>query len=105
KMILVNQFMAYEPSFRGGVSVASGQGYQNTLQVVQNLGAPHPQNFTITPYPAAQGVPQPGAAEGIPLAGSLQGLIPGMPTSPPFALIPPVTQTFNGYFTVGSGAI
>jgi hypothetical protein len=102
KMILVNQFMAYETSFRGGVSVASGQGYQNTLQVVQDLGAPHPQNFTVTPYPASQGVPQPGAAEGIPLAGSL---VPNPVPPPPFTLIPPVTTTFNGYFTVGSGAI
>src|SRR5439155_3581556 len=60
QMILVNQFMAYETSFRGGVTVASGQGYQNTIQVVQNLNAPHPMNFRITPYPASQGVPQPG---------------------------------------------
>src|SRR5262245_28355245 len=105
KMILVNQFMAYETSFRGGVSVSSGQGYQTSMQVVQNLGSPHPMNFTITPYPASQGVPQPGAAQGFPLAGSLQGIDPANPTAPPFFLIPPVTQTFNGYFTVGSGGI
>jgi hypothetical protein len=90
QMVLVNQFMAYEPTFRGGVSVSSGQGYRTTTIVQQVLGGPHPNNFTETPYPAAQGVPKPGEAEGVPLSGTT---------------IDPATLTIRGTFTVASGAI
>jgi len=90
QMILVHQFMAYEQTFRGGVSVASGQGYRTTTIIQQDLNAPHPMGFTETPYPAAQGVPKPGAAEGVPLSGNI---------------IDPLTLMLRGTFTVGSGAI
>jgi hypothetical protein len=90
QMVLVNQFMAYDPSFRGGVNVGSGQGYRTTTIVQQDLNAPHPMGFTETPYPASQGVPKPGAAEGVPLSGNVLNLTTGM---------------IDGTFTVGSGAL
>jgi hypothetical protein len=61
---LVDQFYAYSPIFHGGVSLASGQGYNTPVQVLQDVAA-LPQR--TTPYPP--GVTVPGAAQGIPLTG------------------------------------
>jgi hypothetical protein len=56
---VVFQFMAYDPSFTGGVSLSSGQGYQTASQVRQVINAqlpnaqnaPPASNFAVVPYP------------------------------------------------------
>jgi FG-GAP repeat len=90
---MVHEFMAYDPTVLGGVSVSSGQGYQVRMQVRQEISANHPNGFVETPYPATQGVPKPGAAQGFPLSGTLA------------ILNPDGTITIHGTFTVGSGGI
>ncbi|HEY1375522.1 MAG TPA: hypothetical protein VGF55_01950, partial [Gemmataceae bacterium] len=62
---LATEFFAYDARFRGGVSLASGQGYNTPVQVLQDLPNLQALPAVITPYPA--GEPVPGAAQGIPL--------------------------------------
>jgi hypothetical protein len=71
KFVMVNEFMAFETTFTGGVNIASGQGYQAPYQIRQVLDAQLPDapvfgsNFATVPYfpPSSR----PGFAQGIPL--------------------------------------
>jgi len=64
--VLATQFYAYDAGFRGGVSLASGQGYTTPVLVEQPFTG-LPQTFTTTTYPT--GSPIPGANIGQPLLG------------------------------------
>ena len=68
-LVEVDQFYAYAPTFHGGVSVGSNQGYDTQVQVRQVLNAQLPANFVETPYPPGSTVP--GAANGYPLISSV----------------------------------
>src|SRR5262245_26868702 len=71
--VMVNQFMAFEPTFTGGVNISSGQGYQAPFQIRQVLNAQLPSapggifgsNFSIVPYFPPSSAP--GFAQNIPL--------------------------------------
>ncbi len=100
KAVLVNEFMAYDPNFRGGVSVASGQGYQTPLQVRQvfNTTTGHPDDFGGLPATAYTdyGATRPGdnnvPGQTIPLSGVRFDLDGG-------------NIVTRATFTVGSGVI
>ena len=106
KFVLVNQFMAFAPSFTGGVNIASGQGYEAPFQIRQVLSSQLPAptgnpnlfggNFTTVPYFNG---PAPGANLGIPLVSGSFFLGTGSNTrdtaNPPLNL---------PYFTVGGGS-
>lgn len=101
---LVNEFLAFEPSFTGGVNISSGQGYQAPYQIRQVLSqqlpaaqnGPFGSNFLTVPYENGQTVP--GAAQGIPLVGGLVFLPPPSNTPDPGNV--PLNLP---YFSVGGG--
>jgi hypothetical protein len=107
---LVDQFYAYAPTFRGGVSVASNQGYSTQIQVRDVLSAQLPAGFSTTPYPPGQ--TPPGVANGFPLVGHDSPVLPGG-TDPNTGQIVPTGNPGHldnnrvplPYITVGSGAI
>lgn len=77
KFTMVNEFFAFDSSFRGGVTLASGQGY-NTVQQMRlvlnrQLGIDDP--FEVTPYNNPADVP--GASIGVPLVGLDYTVLPG----------------------------
>jgi hypothetical protein len=81
---VVDSFYAYAPTFHGGVSVGSNQGYDTQVQVRQVLNAQLPANFVETPY--APGDVVPGATGGFPLISSVAlGTNGDSPVNPGFA--------------------
>jgi hypothetical protein len=118
--VLVNEFMAFDQAFRGGVNVASGQGYNTPVQVQQVLNAPLPanssgiesSNFSVVPY--VNGQQRPGLnltnpAVDFPLVGGTNLFDPADPTNPfpgPSNVVRTQNPlTFYPYVTVGSGTI
>jgi hypothetical protein len=99
---LVNEFMAYEITFSGGVNLATGQGYQAPYQVRQVLANQLPDdpvfgsNFSIVPYFPASTTP--GASLGIPLVSGPFFL--GSGSNTPDTANPGLNLP---YFTVGAG--
>ncbi len=73
---MVNEFFAFDASFRGGVNLASGQGYRTVEQRRLTLSSQLPDNFAVTPY---DDIPtqQPGLGAQIPLIGFDVPLAPG----------------------------
>lgn len=99
KFVLANEFFAYDPSFRGGVNVASGQGYKINVQQRLVLSAQLPDGFTEIPY-AALGLNKPGGAFDIPLVSGVT--LDGLGDAPVF----PGGNAFfgpNGGYTVPQG--
>jgi hypothetical protein len=101
-MVLATEFMAFEPTFTGGVNISSGQGYRAPFQIRQVLNAQLPtaptfgSTFAVVPY--APGTTTPGAALGIPLVSGSFFLGTGSNTPDPAN--PPLNLP---YFTVGGG--
>jgi len=80
---MVNEFFAFDLNFRGGVSVASGQGYKTVQQLRLVLDKQYaPGEINIPPYQPANG-PVPGTNQGVPLLG-LDYTVPAGSTEPFF---------------------
>jgi hypothetical protein len=77
KFQMVNEFFAFDSSFRGGVSLASGQGYNTTqqLRLVLDRILGEDQPFLVTPYTDPTQIP--GSLTGIPLVGLDYKVLPG----------------------------
>lgn len=56
---LATEFFAYDKSFRGGVNVGSGQGYNSPTLIEQDIGI-RPVGAVQTPYPPGQLIPGAG---------------------------------------------
>lgn len=69
RFAIANEFFAFDPSFRGGVNVASGQGYKTVVQQRLVIQSKLPDGFQVTPYSDIPTL-QPGATHNIPLVGS-----------------------------------
>jgi hypothetical protein len=119
KFYLALQFMAFDPGFRGGVTAASGQGYNTPVEVRQVLNAQLPagpsgipaSNFSVVPYVNS---PRPGLNTAdpffdFPLVGGMNLFDPADPSNPfPGPSNTIQTQnplTFFPYVTVGSGTL
>ncbi len=115
---VVDSFYAYAPTFHGGVSVGSNQGYDTPVQVRQVLSAQLPAKFATVTYPAGQTAP--GVADGFPLISSIaiagtdgDAPIPAGGTDPDTGLVVPtgnpgMLDSKNQplpYVTVGSGSL
>lgn len=74
---VVNEFFAFDAGFRGGVNVASGQGYRTVREGRVVLNDDFPDGFRVTTYVGASASQNPETVTGIPLAGYDVPVAPG----------------------------